>query len=59
MSRCETGRKSGTSTDQLRALARRVIRLLPDRHDPEAFHIEKDEIAHDLRRLAAAMDGKA
>jgi len=33
-------------------LANRVSRLAPSRHDPEAFHVEKDEIARTLRRLA-------
>ena len=47
-----------TSADSIRELARRVIRLLPDRHDPEAFHVEKDAIAHELRRLAATLDGQ-
>ncbi len=37
---------------QLAELASRVRRLLPSRRDPEAFHLEKDEIAHELRRLA-------
>ena len=33
-------------------LASRVARLIPSRRDPEAFHAEKSEIAHDLRQLA-------
>lgn len=33
-------------------MANRVRRLSPDRRDPERFHIEKDELAADLRRLA-------
>ena len=33
-------------------LAARVRRLAPSRTDPEAFHIEKDAIEHELRRLA-------
>ncbi len=33
-------------------LAGRVARLIPCRRDPEAFHIEKAEIAATLRRLA-------
>jgi hypothetical protein len=37
---------------QLAELAARVRRLLPSHRDPEAFHLEKDEIAHQLRRLA-------
>lgn len=35
----------------LEALAHRVVRLSPDRHDPERFHLEKDEVAAELRRL--------
>ena len=37
-------------------LAHRVDRLRPSHHDPEAFHIEKDEIAAELRRLARAVE---
>jgi hypothetical protein len=36
----------------LEALAERVRRLSPDRRDPERFHIEKDELAAELRRMA-------
>ena len=36
----------------LRDLANRIDRLAPDSRDPERFHVEKDEIAHELRRLA-------
>ena len=36
----------------LRELARRVERLCPSRARPEAFRIEKSEIAHELRRFA-------
>ena len=32
-------------------LADRVRRLCPDRRDPEAFHVEKDAIERELRRL--------
>ena len=38
--------------ERLHALASRVARLIPSRRDPEAFHEEKSEIAHDLRTLA-------
>jgi hypothetical protein len=34
-------------------LADRVRRLAPRHGDPEAFHLEKSEIEHALRRLAA------
>jgi hypothetical protein len=40
--------------NDLAALARRVERLTPSHCDPEAFHIEKSEIAHSLRRMARA-----
>lgn len=33
-------------------LAGRVARLIPCRRDPEAFHLEKADIAAELRRLA-------
>ena len=33
-------------------LAARVRRLCPDRRDPERFHVEKDAIERELRRLA-------
>jgi hypothetical protein len=36
----------------LEELAERVRRLSPDRRDPERFHMEKDELAAELRRLA-------
>lgn len=38
--------------DSLRGLARRVDRLVPSRRDPEAYFIEKDTIAAELRRMA-------
>lgn len=38
----------------LEDLAQRVVRLSPDRRDPEQFHMEKAELAHALRRLARA-----
>ncbi len=37
---------------RLAALARRVVRLSPSRHDPEQFHLDKSEIVAELRRLA-------
>jgi hypothetical protein len=45
--------------DELRALAAAVARLLPDRRDPEAFHMSKSEIAARLRRLARAAERRA
>lgn len=38
-------------------LADRVNRLRPARSDPEAFHVEKDEIARSLRRMARRLEG--
>lgn len=37
---------------QLVELARRIERLAPSHRDPEAFHVERDEIAKTLRRMA-------
>lgn len=36
----------------LRSLASRVERNVPHHRDPEQFHIEKSEIASELRRIA-------
>lgn len=44
---------SEIAADVLRDLARRVDRNIPHHRDPEQFHIEKSEIASELRRLAA------
>jgi hypothetical protein len=40
------------AADRLDALARAVSRLSPSRHDHERWHMEKSEIAAELRRLA-------
>jgi hypothetical protein len=45
--------------DTLARLARDVARLAPDRRDPERFHVEKSEIAAELRRLARAAERQA
>ena len=37
---------------RLAELAARVVRLIPDRRDPEQYHAEKSDIAHQLRRIA-------
>lgn len=42
--------------ERLRDIASRVDRNIPSRHDPEAFHAEKSEIAHDLRKLARSLE---
>jgi hypothetical protein len=48
-----------SDADRLRALSLRVARLQPDRLDPEKFHIEKSELAYELRRIARAMEQDA
>ncbi len=40
----------------LHTLANRVSRLSPDRRDPEQWHLEKDDIAKALRRIARDME---
>ena len=40
--------------EELETLADQVRHLAPDRHNPEAFHEAKSEIAAALRRLARA-----
>lgn len=42
--------------DRLRVLADQVRRLLPDRRDPERFHVTKSELAAELRQLARELD---
>jgi hypothetical protein len=37
---------------ELLQCARLLDRLAPDHHDPERFHLQKDALAHELRRLA-------
>jgi hypothetical protein len=41
-----------TDRSELAELAARVSRLRPDHRDPERWHMEKSEIAAELRRLA-------
>jgi hypothetical protein len=55
------GYRMSTTIDpaDLRALAVDVLRLLPDRRDPEQFHVAKSEIAGALRRLAKAAERRA
>jgi hypothetical protein len=43
----------------LRALAERVHRNVPLRHNPERFHVEKACIAQDLELLAQWLEDKA
>lgn len=51
---CAPSRGGGTwsASARLDTLAHRLERLSPSHRDPERFHLEKDEIAHALRRLA-------
>lgn len=37
---------------KLKELERRVRRNVPDHRDPERFHVEKDEIAHEIGTIA-------
>jgi hypothetical protein len=37
---------------ELLQFARLLDRLAPDHHDSERFHLQKDALAHELRRLA-------
>jgi hypothetical protein len=46
-----------TPSDELERLAERVIKLSPDRRDPERWHVEKDLIAKALRALARRPEG--
>ena len=48
-----------TASDLLHDLARRVQQLSPDRRDPEHFHLEKSDVAHQMRKLARRIgDGR-
>lgn len=38
--------------ERLAELAARVVQNEPDRRDPERFHCEKSDIAHQLRKIA-------
>ena len=43
---------------RLNDLAGRIDRLGPERRDPERFHVEKDAIAHALRKLAGELGAR-
>jgi hypothetical protein len=45
------------SRDEIHRLAQLAARLMPDRRDPEAFHIAKSELVSGLRKLASAPGG--
>lgn len=42
-------------SDQLHALAGRVLRLMVSHRDPERFFVERSDIADEMRRLARAV----
>lgn len=48
-----------TEPDTLSLLASRVARLSPDWRDPERFHMDKDDIAKQLRRVARDLERNA
>jgi len=50
---------AGVLSIALRDLASRVDRNVPQHRDPEKFHIEKSEIASELRRLAKSAPAKS
>ena len=43
---------------RLAVLANRVERLRPSSHDPEAYHVERDAIFRELRKLAGELATK-
>lgn len=43
-------------SDKLADLAKRVVVNVPDRRNPEAWHVEKSQIAHELRRIAKEVE---
>jgi hypothetical protein len=47
------------SREELERIAERVLRLFPDRRQPEWFHLERHEIAHALKRLARRIEAGA
>ena len=47
---------TGSDAEVLADLARRLERLRPSHRDPEAFFVERSEIAAELRRLARAAE---
>jgi hypothetical protein len=47
-----TGARMMTEAQLILELAGRVRRLSPHHRDPERFHLEKDEIARQLQRVA-------
>jgi hypothetical protein len=48
-----------TLAERLADVARRLQKLAPDRRDPERYFVEKSELLHDLRQIAATPDATA
>jgi hypothetical protein len=44
---------------ELLALVERVLRMFPDRRDPERWHIDKDAVVKRLRALARQIEERA
>ncbi|MGH7117982.1 MAG: hypothetical protein ACREFP_03145 [Acetobacteraceae bacterium] len=55
MTRSEAERQA----EEAHRLAEVAHRLIPDRRDPERFHLERDEIERGLRRLARRLEREA
>lgn len=45
-----------TPAARLKAVARDLARLSPDRRDPEQFHVVKSELVGELRRRAGELE---
>jgi len=43
---------AATAAEALHRIARRLRKLGPDRRDPERFHVERDDLVHELLALA-------
>jgi hypothetical protein len=41
--------------ERLGALQRMAARLIPNRRDPEKFHVEKSELVHGIRAVRRAL----
>ncbi len=55
--KCVTASPASPMRDQVRELANRVDRLMVTHRDPEAFFMERAEIAGQLRRVARSLGG--
>lgn len=43
-------------SEHLKAIAKEVDRNVPDRRDPESFHVKKSEIANRLNKIAKELE---